>query len=96
VGALDKFHSALVNAYAPDIVFEDVLETNGLVYLQLPANLFRIQAPAPGKVILMDVQQEGSLRQVFRTRNQRPFSVTVAPERHHGARPLRAGVLAVR
>ena len=78
VGALDKFQSDLVNAYAPDIVFEEVLETNGLVYVQLPANLFRIQAPALGKVILMDVQQEGSLRQVFRTsRNQRPFSVTV-------------------
>jgi hypothetical protein len=41
-------------------------------------NLFRIQAPAMGKVMLMDVQQEGSLRQVFRrTRNQRAFSVTV-------------------
>jgi hypothetical protein len=78
VGALDKFQSDVVNAYAPDIVFEDVLKTNGLVYVQLPANLFRIQAPALGKVILMDVQHEGSLRQVFRgSRNQMPFSVTV-------------------
>ncbi len=78
VGALDKFQSDLVNAYAPDIVFEEILETNGLVYVQLPANLFRIQAPALGKVILMDVQHEGSLRQVFRrVRNQTPFSVTV-------------------
>ena len=78
VGAVDKFLSPLVNAYAPDIVFEDLLEGNGLVYVQLPANLFRIQAPAMGKAMLMDVQQEGSLRQVFRTtRNQRPFSVVV-------------------
>lgn len=78
VGALDKFQSDIVNAYAPDIIFEDVLQSNGLVYVQLPANLFRIQAPALGKVILMDVQHEGSLRQVFReTRNQKPFSVTV-------------------
>jgi TraM recognition site of TraD and TraG len=78
VGALDKFQSDIVNAYAPDIVFEDVLQTNGLVYVQLPANLFRIQAPTLGKVILMDVQHEGSLRQVFReTRNQKPFSITV-------------------
>src|SRR6266852_6014521 len=46
--------------------------------VQLPANLFRIQAPATGKVMLMDVQQEGSLRQVFRsTRNQTPFAVVV-------------------
>jgi hypothetical protein len=77
VGALDKFQSPLVNAYAPDIVLEDVLETNGLVHVQLPANLFPLQAPALGKVLLMDVQQAGSLRQVFRTRNQRPFSVSV-------------------
>ncbi len=66
VGALEKYQSPIVNAYAPDIVFEDVLQSNGLVYVQLPANLFRLQAPALGKLILMDVQQEGSLRQVFR------------------------------
>jgi type IV secretory pathway TraG/TraD family ATPase VirD4 len=78
VGALEKYQSPIVNAYAPDIVFEDVLQSNGLVYVQLPANLFRIQAPALGKLILMDVQQEGSLRQVFRgERNQKPFAVTV-------------------
>lgn len=78
VGAVDKFLSPLVNAYAPDINFEDVLQHNGLVYVQLPGNLFKIQGPAMGKVMLMDVQQEGSLRQVFRTqRNQTPFAVTV-------------------
>ena len=78
VGAVDKFLSPIANAYAPDIIFEDVLETNGLVYVQLPGNLFKLQAPAMGKVMLQDVQQEGSLRQVFRaSRNQRTFSVLV-------------------
>ena len=78
VGAVDKFQAPLVNAYAPDIVVRDVLEQNLLVYVQLPSNLFKIQAPSLGKVFLMDIQQEGSLRQVFRsTRNQRPFSVVV-------------------
>jgi hypothetical protein len=78
IGAVDKFSSPLVNAYAPDIIFEDVLQTNGIVYVQLPGNLFKIQGPAMGKVMLMDVQQEGSLRQVFRaTRNQTPFTVAV-------------------
>jgi len=77
-GAVDKFLSPIVNAYDPDIIFEDVLEKNLIVYVQLPANLFKLQAPAMGKVMLMDVQQEGSLRQVFRTkRNQTPFSVNV-------------------
>ena len=64
-GALDKLQSPLVNAYAPDIVFEEILQTNGLVYVQLPANLFKLQAPALGRVLLQDVQQEGSLRQVL-------------------------------
>ncbi len=78
VGAVDKFQAPLVNAYAPDIVVQDVLERNLIVYLQLPSNLFKIQAPSLGKVFLMDIQQEGSLRQVFRTtRSQRPFAVVV-------------------
>ncbi len=77
VGAIDKFQSPLVNANDPDIVLEDVFQQNGIVYVQLPANLFKIQAPAIGKVVLMDVQQEGGLRQVFRTRNQTPFSIVV-------------------
>jgi hypothetical protein len=67
-----------VNAYEPDIIFENVLEQNQIVYVQLPANLFPIQAKAMGRMMLLDVQQEGSLRQVFRqTRNQTPFSVNV-------------------
>jgi hypothetical protein len=78
VGAVDKFQAPLVNAYAPDIIIREVLERNLIVYVQLPSNLFKLQAPSLGKVFLTDVQQEGSLRQVFRaTRNQRPFSVVV-------------------
>ena len=78
VGAVDKFQAPLVNSYAPDIIIRDVLEKNLLLYVQLPSNLFKIQAPSLGKVFLMDVQQEGSMRQVFRaSRNQRPFSVVV-------------------
>jgi hypothetical protein len=78
VGALDKFQSPLVNAYDPDIVFDEVLGKNLIVYAQLPANLFPTQAKAIGRVLLLDVQQEGSLRQVFRQqRNQTPFSVNV-------------------
>jgi TraM recognition site of TraD and TraG len=77
VGALEKYQSPIVSAYAPDIIFEDVLQSNALVYVQLPANLFRLQAPALGRLLLMDVQQEGSLRQVHRERNQKPFAVTI-------------------
>jgi hypothetical protein len=78
IGALDKFLSPLVNAYDPDIRYDQVLEENLIVYAQLPANLFKLQAPAMGRVMLMDVQQEGSLRQVLRTtRNQTPFAVVV-------------------
>jgi len=78
VGAVDRFQAPIVNACDPDIVMREVLEENLVVYLQLPANLYKVQAPALGKVFLLDVQQEGSLRQVYRTvRNQRPFSVVV-------------------
>ena len=78
VGAVDKFQAPLVNAYEPDIVMRDVLEQNLIVYVQLPSNLFKIQAPSLGKVFLMDVQQEGSLAPGSPgTRNQRPFSVVV-------------------
>lgn len=78
IGALDKFQSPLVNAYDPDLVFEEALQENLIVYAQLPANLFPIQAKAMGRIMLLDVQQEGSLRQVFRqSRNQTPFSVNV-------------------
>jgi hypothetical protein len=78
LGAVDRFQAPLVNAYAPELIFEEVLQKNLLVYVQLPSNLFKIQAPALGKVMLMDLQQEASLRQVFRgTRNQSPFSVNV-------------------
>ena len=78
VGVVDKFQAPQVNAYDPDIVISDVLEQNQIVYVQLPSNLFKLQAPALGKVFLIDVQQQGSLRQVHRTtRSQRAFSVVV-------------------
>jgi hypothetical protein len=78
IAAVEKFQSPIVNAYAPDIDFEEVMEKALMVYVQLPANLFKIQAPALGKIVLMDLQQEGSLRQVHRTsRSQKPFSVTI-------------------
>jgi hypothetical protein len=77
VGVVDKFQAPLVNACDPDLVMSDVLERNRIVYVQLPSNLFKLQAPALGKVLLMDIQQQGSLRQIHRHRNQRPFSVVV-------------------
>lgn len=78
VGVVDRFQAPQVNAYEPDIVMRDVLELNQIVYVQLPSNLFKLQAPALGKVFLIDVQQQGSLRQVHRaTRSQRAFSVVV-------------------
>ncbi|WNZ66241.1 TraM recognition domain-containing protein (plasmid) [Myxococcus sp. MxC21-1] len=78
IGAVDKFRSPLVNAYNPDFTFEDLLERDQVLYAQLPSNLYPIQAPALGKVLLMDLQQQASLRQVHRTtRNQRFFGAHV-------------------
>ncbi len=78
VGAVDQFLAPMVNSYDPDIVLEHVLERKQILYVQLPSNLYKIQAPALGKVFLQDIQQEGSLRQVYRaTRSQVPFSVII-------------------
>jgi hypothetical protein len=78
VGACDQFLQPMVNAYNPDIIMEEVLEKGLIVYAQLPDNLFKVIAPALGKVFLQDIQQEGSLRQVYRgSRAQTAFSVIV-------------------
>jgi len=77
VGVVDKFQAPLVNAYDPDLVMSEVFERNRIVYVQLPSNLFKLQAPALGKVLLIDIQQQGSLRQIHRERNQKAFSVVV-------------------
>jgi hypothetical protein len=78
VGAVDCFESPLVNACDPDIVFEEVLQQNLIAYVQLPANLFKLQARALGRVILGDVEQQGAMRQIFRReRNQTACAVKV-------------------
>ena len=77
VGVVDKFQAPLVNAYDPDLVMSEVFERNRIVYVQLPSNLFKLQAPALGRVLLIDIQQQGSLRQIHRDRNQKAFSVVV-------------------
>lgn len=78
VGVLDRFQAPLINSYNPDVIIQDVVDRNLILYCQLPANLFKIQAPAIAKILLADLQQEGSLRQVHRaTRSQVPFAVTI-------------------
>ncbi len=89
VGAVDCYDSPIVNAYEPDIIIEDVLEHGAIVYVQLPGNMFKIQSPALGRVLLMDLQQEGALRQVFRSqRSQRAFSVVVDEFGRFAERPF--------
>ena len=78
VGAVDCFDSPMVNAYDPDVVFEEILQENLIAYVQLPANLFKLQARALGRVILGDVEQQGAMRQIFRSqRNQTACAVKV-------------------
>jgi hypothetical protein len=77
VGVVDKFQAPLLNACDPDLVMSEIFEQNRILYVQLPSNLFKLQAPALGKVILIDIQQQGSLRQIQRDRNQKAFSVVV-------------------
>ena len=51
LGAVDRFQSPIVNAARPDIVMEEALGRNQLIYVQAPSNLYKLQAPA---IVLSD------------------------------------------
>lgn len=68
----------LINATQPDIIIEDVLEKNHIVYFQLPANFYANLTEDIGKIVLQDIQQAGSRRQIFRkTTNQSPVAIHI-------------------
>jgi type IV secretory pathway TraG/TraD family ATPase VirD4 len=68
----------LVNATEPDIVIEDVLERKQIVYFQLPSNYYANLTEDIGKIVLQDIQQAGSRRQIFRDQtNQEPVAIHI-------------------
>lgn len=68
----------LINVPEPDIVLEEALEKNLIVYFQLPANYYGNISEDIGKVALQDLVQSSSRRQIHRsTTNQRPFGVFI-------------------
>jgi type IV secretory pathway TraG/TraD family ATPase VirD4 len=68
----------LVNATEPDIVIEDVLERKQIVYFQLPSNYYANLTEDIGKIVLQDIQQAGSRRQIFRAQtNQDPVAIHI-------------------
>lgn len=74
---LERYSHRLLNAYNPDIVFDDVLQRNQIVYFQLPSAYYGQLSAAIGKMVLQHVQQAGAKRQIYRNLNQRPFSVFI-------------------
>lgn len=68
----------LVNATEPDIIIEDVLERKQIVYFQLPSNYYANLTEDIGKIVLQDIQQAGSRRQIFREKtNQDPVAIHI-------------------
>jgi len=76
--ALADYDHPLLLAYDPDIVIDDIMNEQGVVYFNLPANRYALLAPAIGKIVLQHVQAVGSLRQIDRAAyDQTPFAVCV-------------------
>jgi type IV secretory pathway TraG/TraD family ATPase VirD4 len=73
--AVDRYNVPAVNAYDPDIVLEDLVDRDGLVAFFLPANYAKYLARYLGLVVFQHLQQLGALRQLDRSRSQRPVYV---------------------
>lgn len=70
--------SPLLNVCNPDIVIDEVFERNLIVYWQLPANYYAGLTQAIGKMVLQEIQQAGSRRQIYReSMNQRHAAISI-------------------
>lgn len=74
---LERYSHPLLNAYNPDIVFDEALQNNQILYFQLPSVYYGQISAAIGKMVLQHIQQAGAKRQIYRNLNQRPFSVFI-------------------
>ncbi|MCC6812296.1 MAG: type IV secretion system DNA-binding domain-containing protein [Deltaproteobacteria bacterium] len=68
----------LINVPEPDVMLEEALEKNLIVYFQLPANYYGTISEDIGKIALQDLVQASSRRQIHRaSTNQLPFGVFI-------------------
>lgn len=72
---LEFYRHDLLNSYNPDIVLEDVVENDRIVFLSLNINMMPNLAPAVAKLFLRDLQQHIGGRQADASRNQKACSI---------------------
>jgi hypothetical protein len=75
LAAVRRYNSPALNAYEPDIVLEDDIEAGRILGFFLPVNLYKQLARYVGICVLQHLQQVGALRQLDRSRSQRPIYV---------------------
>lgn len=75
LAAVQRYDIPAVNAYDPDIVLEDEIDRGGIVGFYLPANYYKQLARYMGLCVFQHLQQVGALRQLDRSRSQRPLYV---------------------
>ena len=75
LAAVQRYDIPAVNAYEPDIVLEQEIERGGIVAFYLPANYYKQLARYIGLVVFQHIQQVGALRQLDRSRSQKPLYV---------------------
>lgn len=69
--------SPVLNAYAPDITMEQVLDERLIVYFQLPANFYGQLTQSIGKIVLQELQQAAARRQLNRALDQTPVGIFI-------------------
>ena len=75
LAAVQRYELTSVNAYDPDIVLEEEIDQGGIVGFYLPANYYKQLARYLGLCVFQHLQQVGALRQLDRSRSQRPVYV---------------------
>jgi type IV secretory pathway TraG/TraD family ATPase VirD4 len=75
LSAVNRYDHPAVNAYDPDIILEDEIDRGGILGFFLPANYYKQLARYIGLVVFQHIQQVGALRQLDRSRCQRPVYV---------------------
>jgi len=72
---LEFYCNDLLNAYNPDIIVEDIIEKDQIVFFSLNINMMPTLAPAIARLFLRELQQHIGGREADLRRNQNPCSI---------------------
>lgn len=74
---ISTYTNPLVNSYSPDIIMDEVLQQNLIVYFHLPTNFYPQLHIQIGKMVLQNLKQAAARRQIDRSINQRHFALYI-------------------